>query len=261
MDDDLATFEAFRRIVAILRSPEGCPWDRRQTHESLKPYLIEEAYETVQALDAADTDKLCEELGDVLLQIGLHVQIAEEHGEFEMADVLRKINEKLIRRHPHVFGEVKVADEAEVMQNWEEIKRGEGKIERSLLEGIPLGIPALAYSQIVQQRAARVGFDWDAVDGALEKVNEELKEIREAGTHAERVHEFGDLLFALANVARWMDIDLESALRQANDRFRRRFVHMEELSSGRGVSMNGLSLDELDALWEEAKRHLAEGGE
>ncbi len=256
MNEDLGTFESFCRIVAKLRSPEGCPWDRRQTHESLKPYLIEEAYETLQALDDGDTDELCEELGDLLLQIGLHAQIAEELGEFKMADVLMRINEKLIRRHPHVFGDVEVADEKEVMANWEEIKRAEGRIEKSLLDGIPKGIPAMAYTQIIQQRASRVGFDWDEIDGVLDKVSEELQEIREAETHQEKVFEFGDLIFALANAARWMEIDLENALRQANERFCERFAYMEELSRQRDISMNGLSIDELEALWQEAKEAL-----
>lgn len=259
MQEDLGTFEAFRRIVARLRGPGGCPWDRKQTHESLKPYLMEEAYETLETLDDGDMERLCEELGDLTLQIGLHVQIAEEAGEFEMADVFRRINEKLIRRHPHVFGDVEVRDENDVMQNWEEIKRSEGKAEKSLLDGIPVGIPSLAYSQIVQQRATRVGFDWNSIDGVLEKVNEELQEINDAETHQEKVHEFGDLLFTLANAARWMDIDLESALRQANERFRERFGLMEEMSRERGISMNGLPIEDLDALWEEAKAR-TEGG-
>ena len=258
MEEDLGTFEAFCQIVARLRAPDGCPWDRKQTHESLKPYLIEEAYEVLQTLDDGDTGKLCEELGDLLLQIGLHTQIAEESGEFLMADVLRGINEKLIRRHPHVFGNTRVADEKEVMLNWEEIKRAEGKAERSLLDGIPSGIPAMAYTQIIQQRASRVGFDWNEIDGVLDKVSEELQEIREAETHQEKVSEFGDLIFALANAARWMEIDLENALRQANERFCERFAYMEKLSRQRGISMNGLSIDELEALWQDAKAGLNE---
>ncbi|MBT4511509.1 MAG: nucleoside triphosphate pyrophosphohydrolase [Chloroflexi bacterium] len=260
MEENLGTFDAFCRIIAKLRSPDGCPWDRKQTHESLKPYLIEEAYETLQTLDDGDTEKLCEELGDLLLQIGLHAQIAEESGEFEMSDILRHINEKLIRRHPHVFGDVEVADENEVRLNWEEIKRSEGKVEKSLLDGIPKGIPALAYSQIMQQRASRIGFDWNNIDGVLDKVSEELEEIRQAETHQERVHEFGDLVMALANAARWMEIDLESALRQANERFYERFAYMEETSENRGICMNGLPIDDLDALWEEAKKNLEKGG-
>jgi len=258
MEEDLGTFDAFLQIIARLRSPEGCPWDRRQTHRSLKPYLIEETYETIQALDEADSARLCEELGDLLLQIGLHARIAEESGDFDIADVLRQINEKLIRRHPHVFGQVKVADENEVSHNWEEIKRAEGKMEKSLLDGIPEGISALAFSQIIQQRASRIGFDWDDIEGVMDKVSEELEEIRQARTHQHKVEEFGDLIFALANAARWMDIDLESALREGNQRFLRRFRHMEELGRQRGLSLNSLSIDELESLWQEAKASLGE---
>ena len=253
MEEDLGTFTAFREIIARLRSPGGCPWDQKQTHDSLKPYLMEEAYETLEALEKGSSDKLCEELGDLLLQIGLHARIAEESGEFEMADVLRNINEKLIRRHPHVFGNVEVSGAEEVSINWEEIKRAEDKEPKSLLDGIPREIPSLAYSQIIQQRAARIGFDWDKMDGVLGKVSEELEEIRGAETQQQRTHEFGDLMMALANVARWMEIDLESALRQANERFCERFACMEKLSGERGISMNGLPIEELDALWEESK--------
>ncbi|MFA4836045.1 MAG: nucleoside triphosphate pyrophosphohydrolase [Dehalococcoidia bacterium] len=257
MEEDLGTFESFRRIVARLRAPDGCPWDREQTHSSLKPYLIEEAYEALHTLEISDTHKLCEELGDLLLQIGLHTQIAEEAGEFEMADVLRHINEKLIRRHPHVFGNVKVSGTEEVSQNWEEIKKGENKDRKSLLDGIPKDISALAYSQIIQQRAARVGFDWKEIKGVLDKVAEEVEEIRQAETTQEKADEFGDLLFALANTARWLQIDIESALRGSNERFCRRFAYMEELCRQRGISMNGLSIEELDSLWNEAKRALS----
>lgn len=258
MEENLDTFDAFCRIIAKLRSPEGCPWDRRQTHHSLKPYLIEEAYEVLQTLEMENTEKLCEELGDLLLQIGLHTQIAEEAGEFAMTDVLRHINEKLIRRHPHVFGDAEISNHEEVSLKWEEIKRMEGEDSKSLLDGIPCNIPALAYSQIIQQRTARIGFDWDTIDGVLEKVTEELEEFRKAETHQQKVHEFGDLMLALSNTARWMGIDLESALQQANQRFCQRFSCMEKISHQRGISMNRLSLTQLDALWEEAKSLLAD---
>ncbi|MDD5093554.1 MAG: nucleoside triphosphate pyrophosphohydrolase [Dehalococcoidia bacterium] len=258
MEEDLGTFDAFRRIITRLRAPDGCPWDRKQTHDSLKPYLIEEAYELLEAIETQDSHKICEELGDLLLQIGLHTQIAEERGDFEMADVLRQINEKLVRRHPHVFGNVEVSGPEEVSLNWEEIKRSEGKSPKSLLDGIPRDIPALAYSQIIQQRAARVGFDWNEIEGVLDKVTEEIEEIRQAETQQERAAEFGDLIFALANAARWLQIDLESALRGSNERFSRRFAYMENLSRKRGISMNGLSIEALDALWNEAKKALAD---
>jgi len=261
MEEDLGTFEAFCRIIATLRGPEGCPWDREQTHLSLKPYLVEEAYEAVEALDLEDSRRLCEELGDLLLQIGLHAQIAEESGQFRISDILRHINEKLIRRHPHVFGDVEVSGSQEVLLNWEEIKREEGKPEKSLLDGIPKDIPSLAYSQIIQQRAARVGFDWPNIDGVLDKVAEEIEEIRQAQTHQQKVDEFGDLLLALANAARWLQIDLEGALRQANHRFSRRFACMETLCRQRGISMNGMPIEELDSLWEEAKAILERGSD
>ena len=253
VEGDLSSFETFKKIIARLRAPDGCPWDRRQTHGSLKPYLIEEAYEVVQALDRGDHQKLCEELGDLLLQIGLHSQIAAEAGEFEMADVIRGINEKLIRRHPHVFGNLKLAEADEVPFLWEELKKKEGK-EGSILDSVPQETPALARSQLLQERAARVGFDWQKVEGVLDKVVEELQELKEADSPLQKVREFGDLLFALANYARWIGLDLEAALRSANERFYRRFTRMEELCQERGLSMEKLSLEELDALWEEAKR-------
>ena len=247
MEEDL--FATFRHLVATLCAPDGCPWDRVQTHQSLKLCLIEEAYETLQAIEEEDADRLCEELGDLLLQIGLHSQIAQKAGKFDLADVLRHINEKLIRRHPHVFGDSKAIDEV----NWENLKREE-KGQESLLDGIPTNIPALASSQIIQQRAARIGFDWKEIGEVLEKVNEEIEELKRAETHKQKVYEFGDLIFALANAARWLDVDLEGALRQANERFRRRFAFMEDLIRKRNISLRELSAEDLDALWEETKR-------
>lgn len=251
MKENLASLESFKKIVAKLRAPDGCPWDKEQTHASLKPYLVEETYEVVQALEKEDYQKLCEELGDLLLQIGLHAQIAAEAGKFEMADVIRGINEKLIRRHPHVFGEQNVTEAKEVLSLWQELKKEEGK--SSVLDDIPEGIPALARSQLLQEKAARVGFDWEEVGGVIDKMVEELKELREAKNAEERAREFGDLLFILVNYARWMGTDLEAALRSANERFRQRFAKMEELCRQRGLSMKKLPLKELDALWEEVK--------
>ncbi len=257
MEEYLVRFATFRSLVATLCAPDGCPWDRIQTHQSLKPYLIEEAYETLQAIEADDADNLCEELGDLLLQIGLHCQIAEKAGGFDLADVLRHINEKLIRRHPHVFGDSTALDAQEASLNWEDLKRAEGgRNQGSLLDGMPANIPALASSQLIQQRAARVGFDWREIEGVLQKVNEEIEELKQAETHAQKVHEFGDLIFTLANAARWLDVDLEGALRQSNERFRRRFALVEEFSRKRGIALHDLSLEELDAMWEAAKREL-----
>lgn len=245
------SFETFRKIIARLRAPDGCPWDKKQTHTSLKPYFIEETYEALQAIDEKDPRKLCEELGDILLQIGLHAQIASEAGEFDLTDVVREINEKLIRRHPHVFGDLKVIDAEEVSRIWGKLKREEGK--NSILSGLPKTMPALAQSQALQRRAAQVGFDWKEFSGVLEKVVEELEELKQAKTQEERISEFGDLLFALTNVARWIEIDLESALHLANERFCKRFSYIEDVCQKRGVLVQELSLEELDILWKEAK--------
>ncbi len=256
--DNLAEFSGLRFVVARLRGPGGCPWDREQTHESLKPYLIEEAYEVLDALDAADPAKLAEEMGDLLLQVVLHAQLAAEEGEFALEDVLRHITSKLIRRHPHVFGEVRVRDSAEVLRNWAQIKRaeaGEAAERVSLLGDIPRQLPALAYALNLQKRAARVGFDWSELAGVEDKVHEELRELRAAASPAERLHELGDLLFAIVNLARWLKVDAEEALRLANQRFVQRFHKMEGLCAERGLELARLSLAEMDELWEEAKKN------
>lgn len=254
VEQDLDSFATLVYLVSRLRAQDGCPWDREQTHISIKPFLVEEAYEVVQALDREDPGKLCEELGDLLLQIALHAQIAAEAGEFDIGQVLRSINSKIIRRHPHVFGELEVKDAREVLLSWETLKqeeRGEGV---SILSSVPDNMPTLAYSQAIQQRAARVGFDWKELKGILDKLTEELEELEQAKDQQQRVREFGDILFALANAARWLGVDLETALRQANERFRERFAYMEQACQRRGVAMQELSLEQLDELWEEAKK-------
>jgi tetrapyrrole methylase family protein/MazG family protein len=257
--EDTASLDAFQRVVARLRAPDGCPWDREQTHGSLKRNLLEESYEVMEALDAEDPDKLCEELGDLLLQIVLHAQIAVESEEFALADVIRSITEKIVRRHPHVFGQDKVADTQDLLRNWERIKQEERdqnhseEGDRSLLAGVPPNLPALASSQAIQERAARVGFDWSELSGVLEHLAEELGELRQARSDPERLSELGDVLFAAANAARWLHLDAEEALRLANSRFRRRFRTMEELCGQRGQRFDLLSLDEKNALWDEAK--------
>lgn len=254
--ENLAEFSGLRWVVARLRGPGGCPWDREQTHASLKPYVIEEAYEVLEALDAGDAEKLSDELGDLLLQVVLHAQLAEEAGDFAIEDVLRHITSKLIRRHPHVFGDVHVRDASDVLRNWQQIKREERQgLDRpaSLLGDIPSHLPALAYALSVQKRAARVGFDWTEMKGVEDKVAEELRELRQAQGQEERLHELGDLLFAVVNLARWLKLDAEEALRQANARFRRRFVKMERLCTERGLELNRLSTAEMDDLWEEVK--------
>ena len=251
---DPGSFAKLRQIIAELRGPEGCPWDRKQTHASLKPYLIEECYEALQALDEGAPQKLCEELGDLLLQIMLHAQIAAEVKQFNIDDVVQGISQKLIHRHPHVFGGQKVQDAGEVELSWEALKQEEREEGESLLAGVPEQMPALAYSQSIQRRVAGVGFDWEKVEEIIDKLAEEVSEIKNATDQQEKAKEFGDLLFTLANVARRLDIDLEMALRSANQRFCRRFVYMEEACRNRGVSFGSLSFDEQNALWEEAKR-------
>lgn len=253
-----ASFEAFQEIIAHLRAPEGCPWDRDQTHQTLRPHLLEEAYEVLAALDAEDPLALREELGDLLLQIVLHAQIANEYGEFSMVDVLRGIHAKLIRRHPHVFGDLKIEDKEGVIENWERLKASEktefGEGLGSILDGVLPNLPALAQAQAIQARVARVGFDWENVKGVCDKINEEVKEIQEAVKPEDKEFEIGDLIFATVNLARWINVDAESALRSANARFRSRFNWMEEAARNEGRQLSDLTPDEMDVLWNHAKR-------
>ncbi len=255
--DPESSFEAFQEVIARLRAPDGCPWDRKQTHRSLRPYLLEEAYEVLDALDRDDPQALKEELGDLLLQILMHTQIATELGEFTMPDVLRTIHRKMVRRHPHVFGDVHVDSAEEVLRNWEQIKRREAKAQgkkQGLLEGVGKALPALAKAQAVQRKVAEVGFDWDRLEPVWEKLMEELDEVRGASTHEERFRELGDAFFALVNLARWYNVDAESALREAVNRFIQRFREVERRLQARGRSLEEASLDEMDAAWEDAKR-------
>ena len=254
--DNLGSFATLKEIITRLRAPDGCPWDRKQTHASLRPYLIEECYEVLQALEEGTPQKLCEEMGDLLLQVMLHSQIASEAGQFEIEDVVRCISNKLIHRHPHVFGGDRVKDSAEVELSWEALKQEERQGGESLLSGVPKQMPALAYSQSIQRRVAGVGFDWEKVEHIIDKLAEEVAEISQAPDRQEMAKEFGDLLFTLANVARRLDIDLETALRSANQRFCQRFSYIEEACRKRGVGFDCLSFDEQNTLWEEAKRTL-----
>ena len=240
-------------IVAKLRAPGGCPWDREQTHASLREHLLEECYEVLQTIDQEDWKSLGVELGDLLLQIVLHAQIAKEAGEFELADVLTGINEKLIHRHPHVFGSVKAETVEEVLHNWEALKQSE-RGNAPALDGVSRQMPALAYSQAVQHRVAQLGFDWKDIDGVIEKLVEEVGELKQAENQKRKAEEFGDLFFTLVNIARRMGIDSEAALREANERFYRRFSYMEDLCRKRGTMFARLSFDEQNVLWEEAKR-------
>jgi len=253
-----ASFESFQEIIAHLRAPDGCPWDREQTHLSLRAHLLEEAYEVLSAMDQGDEAKMAEEFGDLLLQIVLNAQIANEAGEFNVNDVIQGIYDKIIRRHPHVFGDTKVKGVEGVLANWEKLKANEraanGDEQASLLESLPLALPALTLAEEYQDRAARVGFDWPEIDGVLDKIAEEVQEIRDATDEQELAAELGDLFFALVNLARWKKVDAESALRGCNLRFKQRFAWIEQRARERGKKVSELPLDEMEAYWQEAKR-------
>ncbi|GIW41234.1 MAG: nucleoside triphosphate pyrophosphohydrolase [Candidatus Binatia bacterium] len=258
----MAVGEAFLELVEIMaRLRRECPWDRRQTHRSLEPYVIEEAYEVVDAVEAGDFEELKKELGDLLLQVVFHAELAREEGRFGIEDVLVAICEKLRRRHPHVFGDVTVSGAEEVLRNWARIK-AEERAERgadSVFAGVPRALPALLRAHRLGEKAARVGFDWRDADAVWEKVREEVAEVDRARSEGGRdrvEREVGDLLFALASFCRHLDLDAEGALRRALDRFERRFARMEELLRQRGRRVEEASPEELDAAWEEAKRHV-----
>jgi tetrapyrrole methylase family protein/MazG family protein len=251
-----SSFERLQDTVAHLRAPNGCPWDREQTHTSLRMHLLEECYETLQAIDRGDQSALLEELGDLFLQIVLHAQIATEAGDFRMAEVIAAINEKIVRRHPHVFDDLELEGVSEVLHNWEALKaaeRDEIGNNEGIMEGVPIGLPALSQANELQGRAARVGFDWRELSGVVDKVDEELAEVFAAESDQEIESEIGDLFFALVNYARWKGVDPESALRQANLRFRQRFGLIENKARLTGQNLSEMTLEELDALWEEAK--------
>jgi tetrapyrrole methylase family protein/MazG family protein len=252
------SFETFQEVIAHLRAPDGCPWDREQTHLTLRKHLLEESYETLAAMDEANPERMREEFGDLLLQVILNAQIAWEYGEFTMAGVLKGIHDKIIRRHPHVFGDVKVDGVGQVLSNWETIKKEErkkkGDDEKSLLDGLPAALPALTQAQEYQDRAARVGFDWPEIEGVLEKVKEEIDEVRGANSPEELSSELGDLFFALVNLARWKKVDSEAALREASLKFKKRFGYIEKRAQAMGHPMKEMSLQELDNLWNESKQ-------
>ncbi|WMJ16138.1 nucleoside triphosphate pyrophosphohydrolase [Geobacillus proteiniphilus] len=253
-------FETLRRVIATLRGPNGCPWDRKQTHASLKRYLLEEAYELLEAIDEGDDDHMVEELGDVLLQVMLHAQIGADRGLFSIDDVIRTLTAKMIRRHPHVFGDVTAETAEQVVANWEKIKekeKGGGRPE-SILADIPKSLPGTMRAYELQKRAAKVGFDWDDAPPIWQKVEEEMAEFRaetSGGRRDRLVGEFGDLLFALINLARYYGIQPEEALQMANDKFARRFAYIEEQVRKSGRSITSFSLAELDRFWEEAKEN------
>ena len=251
------SFESFAEIIAHLRAPYGCPWDREQTHETLRKHLLEEAYEAISAIDSGDFGDMREEFGDLLLQVVLQSQIANEEGHFNINQVIQGIHSKIVRRHPHVFGDLELDGVQGVLANWEKLKekeRSEKKEERGLLDGVPKVLPALSQAQEYQDRAARVGFDWPEIDGVLDKVKEEIEEIKNAESDFELASEIGDLLFALVNVARWKHIDAESALRGTNMKFKKRFAYVERGARKQDRELSALSLDEMESLWQEAKK-------
>jgi len=254
LPENLEQFATLVEVIARLRAPDGCPWDRQQTHTSLRSTFLQECYEVLAALDEGNSGELREELGDLLLHVVLQSQIANEADEFKMEDVIRGINTKLIHRHPHVFGSKEVNDAEEVAHNWAALKQEEKGPDASILSSVPRQMPALGYSQEIQHRVAQVGFDWEDVDGVIDKLAEEIGEFKQADTQQQKAQEFGDLLFTLANVARRLDIDLEASLREANRRFYQRFTYMEETCRQRGVNIGDLSFAEQNALWEEAKK-------
>ena len=249
------TLDPLVEVMDSLLGPEGCPWDRKQTHQTLKKYLIEETYEVLDAIDEGNMHKLCEELGDLLLQIIFHAALAERSGKFTISDVIAEITEKMIRRHPHVFGDTRVKSAAEVLKNWESIKQEEGE-PKSMLAGVPRYLPALQRAQKVQGKAALVGFDWPEAEGAALKVEEEWKEVKEAWDRGDKQAlqgELGDFLFAAVNTCRLLGIDAEETLRQAVDKFSQRFCAMERKAAERGLRLKDLSLIELDGIWDEVK--------
>lgn len=252
-----APIDELRAIVARLRAPDGCPWDREQTHASLRGCLLEEAHEVVEAIDRNDDVHLCEELGDLLLQVVMHSQMASETGRFNFDEVAGVLNEKLIRRHPHVFGDADLADTSAVLKRWEEIKRAEkGNTHTSVLDHVSTALPALMYAEKITKRAARVGFDWSETGPVIEKIHEELAEVEEALASGDQDHieeEIGDLLFAVANLARKAKIDGEVALRRATGKFIRRFQRLETLLQERGRKPEDCTLEEMDAVWDEIK--------
>lgn len=256
MSNTRSSFDELVAIMTRLRGEGGCPWDRAQTHETLKPYLIEEAYEIIEALDQGDDQELKEELGDLLLQVVFHAQMAAEEGRFDIEEVIQTNIQKLRRRHPHVFGNVTVTGPEEVRDNWEQIKQKEKGGKRSLLDGIPKSLPALLRARRVQQRASGVGFDWQRVEEVLEKVREEVEELQAVCAEQNRARareELGDLLFSLVNLSRFLDVNPEDALQQTVDRFMRRFRRIEEELARRGKTPSQSSLEEMDEIWEDVK--------
>ncbi len=252
-------FEELVSLMDLLRSPGGCPWDREQTYESLRPFVIEEAYEVVDAIDRDDREGLREEIGDLLLESVFLARIAKEEGSFEIDDCITAIHDKLVRRHPHVFAEVDADDADQVVTNWERLKREEKhEKNKSFFEGVPTGLPALLKAQRLTDKASRVGFDWQKTEDVFDKLDEEIGELKDAiarNDPEEIIDELGDLLFTIANIARRIDVDGENALQGSNQKFIRRFEEVERRYRESGKQMEDVSLEELDAAWEEVKRN------
>ncbi|WP_353686539.1 nucleoside triphosphate pyrophosphohydrolase [Thermodesulfovibrio sp. 3462-1] len=250
-------FDELVKIIEILRSEKGCPWDRVQTHDTLKRYLLEEAYELIEAIENKDSKAMKEELGDLLLQIVFHSEIAKQNSNFDINDVIQTIIQKMIRRHPHVFAEADFKTPEEVLAQWDERKKEEGKLHESILDGIPLALPALLRAYKIQSRVSKVGFDWDNAQGVVEKIKEEVKEVEEAIACQEKnriEEEIGDLLFSIVNLARFLKIDPEAALRKTNRKFEKRFKKLEKIAKQKGKNLKDMTLQEMDSLWNEIKK-------
>lgn len=250
-------FDSLVDIMEKLRSEEGCPWDKIQTHDTLKRYLIEETYELIEAIENRDYKAIKEELGDLLLQIVFHSKIAKDEGNFDINDVIETISKKMISRHPHVFGESSFKSPEEVLNQWDDRKKEEGKLQESILEGIPLALPALLRAYKIQSRVAKVGFDWKNVEGVLEKIEEEIRELKEAISYEKKEkieEELGDVLFSIVNVARFLKIDPETALRKTNRKFEERFRKLEQIVSEQGKNIKEMSISEMDNIWETIKK-------
>lgn len=258
-------FSEFRKIIAKLRGPNGCPWDKEQTHQSLKRYLIEECYELIEAIEEEDIDHMIEELGDVLLQVVLHAQIGEDEGMFSINDVIKEVADKMVRRHPHVFGDMTINSTDDVLSNWDKIKQGEkgGLEKKSILDTVSKALPALSRAYQLQKKAAKVGFDWPVIEETWEKVKEEITEfemeLKQDANGKNAMQEFGDVLFALINVGRYYNIEPEEALISTNRKFYNRFRYIETKALESGESLENMSLEEMDRFWDEAKKLDKEG--
>jgi len=250
-------FQKLVDIMTLLRSNDGCPWDKVQTSESIKPYLIEETYEVIEAIDEKDPVKMKEELGDLLLQVVFHAQIAKDRGEFDINDVINKISDKMVSRHPHVFGDAKFETPEEVTKQWQDRKREEGKLKDSALEGVPKELPSLLRAHRLQSRAAKVGFDWAKVEDVFGKLDEELEEFKEALEKKDKKEiedELGDIFFVLVNISRFVGVNAEEALRKTISKFISRFRYIEMTAADEGRQLSDMTLEEMDALWNEAKK-------